>query len=77
MLEDMGLCLNAPTMTTFCTVVFAISPRPEDTAGGCAVRKRFSRERYGHGRSKPACRMVGSFTKWKVVIAADFLSNRH
>jgi len=30
----------------------------------CSVRKRFSRDHYCRGRSKPGCRIVGSHTRW-------------
>jgi len=34
----------------------------------CSMRKRFSRDHCCRGRSKPGCRIVGSHTRWTLII---------
>jgi len=38
----------------------------------CSVRKRFSRDHCCRERSKPACRIVGSHSRWELTTWADF-----
>jgi len=38
----------------------------------CSVRKRFSKDHYCRGRSKPGCRIVGSHTRWELTTWAQF-----
>jgi len=36
------------------------------------MQKRFSRDHWCRGRSKPGCRIVGSHTRWELTTWADF-----